>query len=206
MPHQFAAIAFTPTVREVQESLGSRAAYARMDAMEGIVNHQLGEAEKAFIAARNSLYMATVGETGWPYVQHRGGPAGFVRVLNGNTIGFADYRGNRQYISVGNLRTEDRISMFFMDYPSKTRLKLLGRARTVALEDEELLSQLEMPHYRARVERGFVVTVEAFDWNCPQHITPRYTREEIDSLNTPLHRRIAELEAEVSRLRSGSQA
>ena len=206
MPHHFAEIAFTPTVRKVQESLGSRAAYARMDTAEGAVNHALGDAETAFIEARDSLYMATVSETGWPYVQHRGGPSGFVRVLDAHTIGFADYRGNRQYISVGNLLTDDRVSLFFMDYPGRTRLKLLGRARIITAGDEALLSRLETPHYRARVERAFIISVEAFDWNCPQHITPRYTREEMDALNAPLHHRIAELEVEVARLSTLAQS
>ncbi len=174
MPHHFAEIAFTPTVKKVQEEQGSRASYARMEDVPEAVNHRLSEAEAGFIAARNSLYMATVSETGWPYIQHRGGPSGFVRVLDENTIGFADFRGNRQYVSVGNLMTDDRVSLFFMDYPNKTRLKLFGRARIIGLDDQAVLSRLETPDYRARVERGFVITVEGFDWNCPQHITERY--------------------------------
>lgn len=199
MPHHFAQIAFTPTVKKVQEELGSRASYARMEGVPDAVNHHLTEAEAGFIAARNSLYMATVSETGWPYVQHRGGPTGFVRVLDETTIGFADFRGNRQYISVGNLMTDDRVSLFFMDYPMKTRLKLFGRARIVGPDDQETLSRLEMPNYRARVERGLVITVAGFDWNCPQHITERYTLEEVHAVTEPLTARIAELEAELAR-------
>lgn len=195
MPHHFADIAFTPTVKKVQEELGSRSSYARMEGVTDAVNHQLTEAEAGFIAARNSLYMATVSETGWPYIQHRGGPTGFVRVLDESTIGFADFRGNRQYVSVGNLMTEDRVSLFFMDYPNKTRLKLFGRARIIGLDDQAVLSRLEMPDYRARIERGFVITVEGFDWNCPQHITPRYTPEEVAPTIAGLKARIAELEA-----------
>ncbi|MCC7194667.1 MAG: pyridoxamine 5'-phosphate oxidase family protein [Gemmatimonadaceae bacterium] len=202
MPHQFAAIAFTPTVKKVQEELGSRSSYARMERGPGAVNHRLTEAEAGFIAARDSLYMATVSETGWPYVQHRGGPIGFVHVLDERTIGFADFRGNRQYVSVGNLMTDDRVSLFFMDYPNKTRLKLLGRARLVGLDDQAVLSRLAMPDYRARIERGFVITVEAFDWNCPQHITERYTLEEVRAVTAPLTARIAELEAELARRRA----
>ncbi|MDA0704634.1 MAG: pyridoxamine 5'-phosphate oxidase family protein [Proteobacteria bacterium] len=194
MPHHFAEIAFTPTVKTLQEKLGSRSAYARKEGVPEAVNHRLTEAESEFIAARNSFYMATVSETGWPYIQHRGGPTGFVRVLDGNTIGFADFRGNRQYVSVGNLTTDDRVSLFFMDYPNKTRLKLFGRARIIALDDQEVLSRLEMPDYRARVERGFVIAVEGFDWNCPQHITPRYTLEEIAPTIAGLKAHIAELE------------
>ena len=198
MSHHFADIAFTPTVKKVQESLGSRNAYARMEGVAEAVNHRLTQAEAGFLAARNSLYMATVSETGWPYVQHRGGPAGFVRVLDEGTIGFADFRGNRQYVSVGNLMTDDRVSLFFMDYPNKTRLKLFGRAKIIGLENQELLSRLEMPDYRARVERGFIIKVEGFDWNCPQHITERYTLDEVRAMTTQLTARIAELEAEIA--------
>lgn len=199
MPHHFAEIAFTPTVKKVQEEFGSRSSYARMECVPGAVNHRLTEAEAGFIAARNSFYMATVSETGWPYIQHRGGPTGFVRVLDESTIGFADFRGNRQYVSVGNLMTDDRVSLFFMDYPNKTRFKLLGRARIIGLDDQAQLSRLEMSDYRARIERGFVITVEGFDWNCPQHISERYTIEELRAVTAPLTARIDELEAELAR-------
>jgi uncharacterized protein len=199
MTHRFAEIAFTPTVRKVQEQLGSRTSYARREGAPEAEDHRLSEAEAGFIAARNSLYMATVGETGWPYIQHRGGPTGFVRVLDRTTIGFADYRGNRQYVSVGNLMTDSRVSLFFMDYPNKMRLKLFGRAEIVGLDDRETLSRLEMPDYRARVERGFLIKVEAFDWNCPQHIAERFTLDEVREMTAPLASRIAELEAELAR-------
>ena len=195
MPHHFAEIAFTPTVTRMQEDLGSRAAYARMQAAEDPVNLHLSAIEAEFIAARDSVYMATVTETGWPYIQHRGGPAGFMRVLDDRTLGFADFRGNRQYISLGNLSTDDRVSLFFMDYPNRRRLKLFGRARAVGLEDEDLLARLEMPDYRARIERGFLITVEGFDWNCPQHITPRFTVDQLEDVTAPLYARIAQLEA-----------
>ena len=199
MSHKFAEIAFTATVKKVQEQQGSRTAYARMEGAPEAINQALTSAEVSFIAARDSLYMATVSETGWPYIQHRGGPAGFVRVIDERTIGFADFRGNRQYVSVGNLTTDDRVSLFFMDYPNKTRLKLLGRARIVGLDDQETLGRLELPDYRARVERGVLITVEAFDWNCPQHITERFTLDEIRVMAAPLTSRIAELEAELAR-------
>lgn len=198
MPHHFAEIAFTPKVKKVQEELGSRSSYAGMEDRPDALNRRLTEAEASFIGARNSFYMATVGETGWPYVQHRGGPTGFMRVLDENTIGFADFRGNRQYISVGNLMTNDRISLFFMDYPNKIRLKVLGRARIIGYEKQDVLSLLEMPDYRARIERGFVIRVEGFDWNCPQHITERYSLDEMKTVTEPLTRRIAELEAELA--------
>lgn len=199
MSHRFADIAFTPAVKRQQEAMGSRAAYERMEAAPSAVNHRLTATEAAFISARDSFYMATVGETGWPYIQHRGGPKGFVRVLDEGTIAFADFRGNRQYVSVGNLAGDDRVSLFFMDYPNKTRLKLLGRVRIVGPDDAATLGKLEVPDYRARIERGMVITVEAFDWNCPQHIVERFTLEEVRRLAEPLTARIAELEAELGR-------
>lgn len=198
MGHKFAEIAFTSDVKRVQEEQGTRASYAKMEGREDS-HHVLGEAEIAFIGARDSFYMATVSQTGWPYVQHRGGPVGFVKVLGKKTLGFADFRGNRQYISVGNLKSDDRVSLFFMDYSGKTRLKLLGRARLIEASDIDTLEQLALPDYRARVERGLAIDVEAFDWNCPQHITPRFTSGEVDRLMLPLLQRIRELEAEFVR-------
>ena len=143
-------------------------------------NFLLSQIEADFIQARDSFYMASVGETGWPYVQHRGGPAGFLKVINENTLGFADYTGNRQYISTGNFRTNDRVSLFLMDYPNKTRLKILGRIEEISLENESVLASLADEDYHAKVERGFIIHVEAFDWNCPQHITQRYTPDEFE--------------------------
>jgi predicted pyridoxine 5'-phosphate oxidase superfamily flavin-nucleotide-binding protein len=193
MSHRFAEIAFTPNVKKAQEANASRHSYARLEM--GEVHHDvLGPSEAAFIAERDSFYMATVGETGWPYIQHRGGPPGFVRVLDQKTIGFADFRGNRQYISVGNLEADDRVSMVLMDYPNRTRLKILGRVRLVGLDEQDILNRLSLPDYRAVVERGFVITIEAFDWNCPQHITPRFTPAEIETAVAPLRQRVAELE------------
>jgi predicted pyridoxine 5'-phosphate oxidase superfamily flavin-nucleotide-binding protein len=191
MGHRFAELAFTPAVKAVQEQQGSRAAYRRLEA--GEPHHdRLGPAEAAFLAARDSFYLATVSETGWPYVQHRGGPPGFVRVLDKRTIGFADLRGNRQYVSAGNVAHDDRVALIVVDYPTRRRLKLLGRARLVEPEaDPETLARLALPGQEVRVERGILIEVEAFDWNCPQHITPRFTATEL----APLHARIAELEA-----------
>jgi len=194
MGHRFAEIAFTDSVREVQQQLGSRAGYAALDGGEDF-NHLLSEREASFISARDSFYMASVSETGWPYLQHRGGPAGFVRIIDAQTIGFADFSGNRQYVSVGNLRKDDRVSLFFMDYPNRTRLKILGRVRLVGDDEPELLAQLEQDDYRAVVERGFVIHVEAFDWNCPQHITPRYTDADIESTVAPLRQELNALKA-----------
>jgi ferredoxin-NADP reductase/predicted pyridoxine 5'-phosphate oxidase superfamily flavin-nucleotide-binding protein len=185
MGHRFAEIAFTNSVREAQRELGSRSGYAAMDEGERS-NHRLGARESDFIAARDSFYIASVSETGWPYVQHRGGPAGFVRVLDPGTLGFADFRGNRQYVTLGNVRKDDRVSLFFMDYPNRTRLKLLGRIRAIGPDQSELLGRLEPGDYRAAVERAFLIQVEAFDWNCPQHITPRYTEAQIEDFIAPI--------------------
>ncbi len=127
--------------------------------------------------------MASVSETGWPYVQHRGGPVGFVKVIDEMTIGFADFVGNRQYISAGNFTKNDRVALFFMDYPNRMRLKVMGHVRFVEDNDYQLLAELEPDNYRARVDRGYVITIKAFDWNCPQHITPRYTEAELQILN-----------------------
>jgi predicted pyridoxine 5'-phosphate oxidase superfamily flavin-nucleotide-binding protein len=153
----------------------------------------------AFIGERDSFCLATVSETGWPYIQHRGGPKGFLKVLDPHTLGFADYRGNRQYVSVGNLAGNDRVALILMDYAKSRRLKLLGRATTVGTtEDEMLLGRLRDTDYRARVERGVLIRIEAFDWNCPLHITPRFTIEEIELSLEPLRARIRELEEQVA--------
>lgn len=203
MGHKFAELAFTPTVRQEQEAQGSRAAYARMD--EGPeYNSELGSSEAQFIAARDSFYMASVSETGWPYIQHRGGPKGFVKVLDANRLGVADYRGNRQYVSLGNLKGNDRVSLFFMDYPNRARLKMLGRVRVIDPSEEELLARLAPEEgYRGKVERGFEITVSAFDWNCPQHITPRFTQAEVAAEVAHLHGLIEGLQDQVARLTDG---
>lgn len=207
MRGRFFDIAFTPAVEAAQEANGSRRAYAQAKASVGGEPDGLTEAEAGFIAARNSFYMATVNEHGWPYLQHRGGPSGFVKVLGPKTLGLADYRGNRQYVSLGNLSVNDRAALFFMDYPNQTRLKLLGRIRAVDLAgDEALAARLADADYGARVERGLLIEVEAYDWNCPQHITPRFTVEELRPTLAKLQGRIAELEAEVARLSGAGSA
>ena len=154
--------------------------------------------ETEFLAARDSFYMATVTEDGWPYVQHRGGPPGFVKVLGPNQLGFADFVGNRQLISTGNLAQSDRVALFFMDYPRQERLKLLGHARVLdAREHAQLADQLApTPGLRGNVERLFLIEVIGFDWNCPKYITPRYTEAEVRAAVVPLQQRIADLEAE----------
>lgn len=154
-----------------------------------------GPEEHAFIAARDSFYMATVGEDGWPYVQHRGGPPGFLRVINGGTqLAFGDYNGNRQLISTGNVQTSHRVALFLMDYPARERLKIIGQAEVLAPEQAgNLVEQLIVPDHTV-IERVFRITVVGFDWNCPKYITPRYTAEEVSKAAAPLHARIAELE------------
>ena len=198
MRHRFFDLAFTPAVQAQQARRGSRAGYAALSARRGdsATADVLEEQESAFIAERDSFYLATVSETGWPYVQHRGGPVGFVRRVDEGTIGWAEYSGNRQYVSAGNVAVDDRVAMIFVDYPHQERLKVLGHMRAYDAADRpDLARLLGIEHYEARVEGFVLVTVEAFDWNCPQHITPRFTVEEIDKLVAPLHARIAELEA-----------
>lgn len=156
----------------------------------------LGEEERVFIEARDSFYLATVSETGWPYVQHRGGKPGFLRVLSPTQLAFADYKGNRQMLSTGNLAATDRVSLFLMDYPNRERLKILGHARSEdARTHPELVAQLAESDVRSLVERVFLIDVVSFDWNCPKYITPRYTADEVRGVIEPLQRRIAELEA-----------
>jgi hypothetical protein len=199
MAENFMALAFTPAVRAAQARQGSRAAYEGAEHAPPAPD-RLGPAEAAFIAARDSLFIASVGETGWPYVQHRGGPAGFIRVLDGATLALPDFRGNRQYVSVGNLAGNDRVALILMDFANRRRLKILGHARPS--DDPDLLGRLALPGYRARAERALVIDVAGFDWNCPQHITPRFTEAEIEAAVTPLRERLAALEAENARLRA----
>ena len=199
MARRFAKIAFTPNVSAEQVRQGSRATYARWELGE-VAEEPLGDRERAFIGARDSFYLASVSETGWPYVQHRGGPRGFVRVLDDRTLGFADYRGNRQYVSVGNLRHDNRVALIMVDYASRTRLKIFGHARFIDGTDGAGLERLTISGYRAKVERGLLIEIAAFDWNCPQHITPRLTLDEVEELVTPLRARIAELEATIEAL------
>lgn len=199
----FAEIAFTPAVQELQERDGSRGAYARMQD-GGYFGEGLGPDETAFLAAADHFYMATVNESGWPYVQHRGGPRGFLKVLSPTRLAFADFRGNRQHVSEGNAAGDDRVALIVMDYVSRRRLKLFGRLRfePVASAQPQQVADVDLPDYRARIERVATIEVEAFDWNCPQHITQRFTLAEIDDASQPLRERIAQLEAENKALRA----
>jgi predicted pyridoxine 5'-phosphate oxidase superfamily flavin-nucleotide-binding protein len=181
MSTAFADIAFTPSVKAAQQRYGSREANRGFELAPDARN-ELTAREAAFIAARDSFYQATASESGWPYVQHRGGPAGFLKMLDARTIGYADFRGNVQYLSAGNLGANERVALILMDYANRRRLKIWGRARIVHADDDPgLIAQLELPGYRARVERGIVIHVEAYDWNCPQHITQRFSRAEVDA-------------------------
>jgi predicted pyridoxine 5'-phosphate oxidase superfamily flavin-nucleotide-binding protein len=188
MANHYSELMFTPAVKRWQEADGSRASYARREVGKQTTHDRLTMREAEFIAARDSFYMASVSETGWPYLQHRGGPPGFLTVLNERTLSFPDYPGNRQFISFGNIAGEDRVSLFLMNYPNQHRLKVLGHA-TIAKDGTE-----EDSSGRRRV----TIAVEAFDWNCPQYITPRYSLDELD----PVRARLGSLEAENVELRS----
>jgi hypothetical protein len=179
MTHAFTAIAFTDAVKALQTQDGSRATYARHEA--GPPDHAaFGPQEAAFIAARDSFYLATSNADGWPYIQHRGGPPGFLKLLDATTLGFADFRGNRQHITEGNLAGNDRVALFLMDYPARARLKILGHAAIA--QDAEMLARLAVPGYRGRIERGVLIRLAGFDWNCSQHITPRFTVAELEAM------------------------
>ena len=194
MARAFAEIAFTPAVQEIQKTMGSDKGYAKFLQADAERRDELGEGEAAFIAARDGFYQATISQTSWPYVQFRGGPAGFLKVLDERTIAYADFRGNRQYVSTGNLTENDKVSMILMDYPNRRRLKIWGRAKLI--EDDKLIGELHVEGYKAWPERAVVITVEAFDWNCPQHIPQRLTVEELEPVLGAMRQQIAALHEE----------
>ncbi len=202
MGRRFAELAFTPLVKEKQTEHGSRHLYERVEQSRD-AGDSLGAFERDFIAARDGFYMASTSESGWPYIQYRGGEAGFLRVLDERTLGFADLRGNKQYISLGNLEHDERVALFLMDYPRQARLKILGRAKFYEGDAEaaRLVEQLRVPGEKTPAERAVIVRVEAFDWNCPQHIVPRYTQAELAEVLQPMREKLAALEAENERLR-----
>lgn len=201
MSHAFLDIAATPSVRAAQAAMGSDRIWRNADG--GRALDKLTASEAAFIAERDGFYMATVSETGWPYVQHRGGPRGFLKLIDEKTLAFADYRGNRQYVSVGNLAADDRAALILMDYDGRARLKIYARIEALPLgADPALAQRVAAPGYRAKPERILLLHVEAFDWNCPQHITPRFTEAEIETGLTPLRQRLSALEAENEALRA----
>ena len=201
MAHNFGSLVFTPVIKALQEKYGSRRSYAKME-KGAPVPDRLGPHETEYIADRDSFYIASIGATGWPYVQHRGGPKGFLKVIDDRTIGFADYSGNKQFISAGNLTTDNRVALILVDYPAQTRLKLLGRAEIFEGEPARgWIEQTRVPGYDAVIERVFVIRVEAFDWNCPQHITPRFTEDQIREALEPAEKRMQELDLENEKLR-----
>lgn len=195
MAKNFATIAFSDAVKTLQEQYGSRKGYERMEKFNVIDG--LSENEMNFISNRDSFYLASIGEKKFPYIQHRGGPKGFVKVLDKDTIGFIDFSGNKQYISVGNFATNNNVALMMMDYPARARLKIFAKAEIIELKDNpELLSQLDLEDYQFRPERMMLFHIEAYDWNCPQHITPRFTVEEIQIAFKPQLDFISKLEAE----------
>jgi predicted pyridoxine 5'-phosphate oxidase superfamily flavin-nucleotide-binding protein len=198
---RYAQLAYTRSVQRQQARHGStRANVARLK--NGSDSDRLGPEEREFITARDSFYLATVSQTGWPYLQFRGGPPGFLHVLDDRTLAFADVRGNRQYITTGNLDTDDRAALFFMDYAFQRRLKLFGYASHYGLDEAPALAnRLNDTRTDGHVERIIVIRVEGLDWNCPQHITPRFTVREIAPAINELKERIVELERENARLR-----
>ncbi|QKJ64934.1 pyridoxamine 5'-phosphate oxidase family protein [Flavobacterium sp. M31R6] len=201
MAKNFAEIAFTDAVKALQEQHGSRKGYERMEKFNIIDG--LSQNEMDFISNRDSFYLASIGEKNFPYIQHRGGPKSFVKVLDKNTIGFIDFSGNKQYISVGNFATNNNVALIMMDYPARARLKILAKAEIIELKDNpELLSKLDLDDYQFRPERMMLFHIEAFDWNCPQHIKQRFTLEEIQIAFEPKFQYISKLEEEIENLKS----
>lgn len=201
MSYGFMNIARTPSVRAAQAAMGADHLWQDFKGHREFDRFTHNEA--AFIAERDSFYMASVSETGWPYVQHRGGPRGFLKMVDDRTLAFADYRGNRQYISTGNLAADDRACLFLMDYAGRARLKVYARVEQVALDTDPALTDLvTVPGYKAKIERIFRIRLESFDWNCPQHITPRFTEDEVNEAVRPLRDRLGALEAEIAGLRA----
>ena len=202
MPRAFSELTFTPSVRQIQSEMGSAQAYEKFLSPEVTGGNRFGPDEAEFIRRMDSFYQATVSETGWPYVQYRGGPPGFLKVLDDATLAYADFRGNRQYISVGNLTQNNRIALILMDYANKARMKVLGEVSLVSAEnDPDLIASLHHPDYKARPERAFVISLKGFDWNCPQHIHQRFTVEQVNAAMAPAREELEKLRAENAALR-----
>lgn len=202
MSNKFYDITFTESVKKAQEHYGSRRQYAKSEGGTA-KNTALSDAEIDFIEQRDGFYMATVGEQNQPYIQFRGGKRGFLKILDDKTLGFADFRGNLQYISVGNLRKNKKVALFLMDYANQRRLKILAETEIKdASEVPELIEKLRDKDYEAKIERAVILHVEAFDWNCPQHITPRYTLDEIKKMVQPMNDYIEKLESEIAELKA----
>jgi len=201
MAKNFAEIAFTASVKSLQSKYGSRANYERMEKFHVIDG--LSANEVRFIEDRDSFYMASIGTNEYPYIQHRGGPKGFLKILDAHRLAFIDFKGNMQYISVGNLSTNNQVALILMDYAANARLKIFAKAEVVSLdENSQLFSTLDLSDYKFRPDRMIVFHIEAFDWNCPQHITPRYTIEEIRDSFSVQNEYIAKLESENTLLKA----
>lgn len=200
MAYGFLEVAVTPAVRAVQDTLGAAHMWENFTGKREF--DHFTDAETAFIEARDSFYMATTSETGWPYVQHRGGTPGFLKVLDDRTLAFADYRGNHQYLSIGNLSVNDKACLFLMDYSRRRRLKIYVHADVVALESDPVLTEKVLDGASGKVERIIRLRLQNFDWNCPQHIVPRYSEMELTRVLQPIQEKMAALEAENIRLRS----
>lgn len=198
MRRKFTEIAFTPEVKEAQTRYGSREMYENF-VKQGITEDVLTDKEIEFIEARDSFYLGTVGSNGYPYIQFRGGATGFLKIIDEKTLGFADFKGNLQYISVGNLTENNRVFLFLMDYAHRRRLKIWGRAKAID-NDSELIAELVVPDYPAAVERGIVINIDAMSWNCPQHIPLKYTEAELAAKTAPLKAKIRELETKLAQL------
>lgn len=204
MARNYASVAFTEEVKALQERYGSRQAYAHME--QRVSKPQLTESENHFIEGRDSFYIASIGENGFPYIQHRGGKNGFLHVIDPVTLAFADLRGNKQYISIGNTVTNPKVSLILMDYARQARLKIYAELETVDIESQPDLAALVIPEGQEKIaERIVILHVIAFDWNCPKYITPRYTLAEINEMLTPLQEHIRNLETEVARLKENQQ-
>ena len=200
MAKNFAEIAFTDSVKKLQEKYGSRASYERMEKFS--IVDGLTENEISFVRNRDSFYLASIGVKEFPYIQHRGGPKGFLKVLDTKRLGFIDFTGNKQYVSVGNMATNNNISLIMIDYPSLSRLKIFAKAEIIELKDNpELYELLDLKDYKFRPERMMVFHIEAYDWNCPQHITPRYTVDEINEAFLPQQEYVAKLKEEIKVLK-----
>ncbi len=198
MGNRYLELALTDQVKQMQERFGSRSVYARREG-GAVVHDRLGPEEIAFIQAQDTFFLASVSETGWPYVQHRGGPKGFLQVLDPNTIAFPEFSGNRQYLSFGNILSNPRVSLFLIDFRNRERLKIFGRASLAeSTANRDLLKRLESADLPSKVERGMVIQVEGFDWNCSQYIVPRFSSDEVRSLVEPLKQRIKELESMIA--------
>jgi predicted pyridoxine 5'-phosphate oxidase superfamily flavin-nucleotide-binding protein len=205
MGNKFHELAFTDAVKSVQESYGSRRHYEKLE-HRADSNFEIGDAEADFIESRDGFYMATANEDGQPYIQFRGGRPGFLKVLDQRTVGYADFRGNLQYISVGNASTNNRVALFLMDYANRRRLKILGEIEFhTSAQRPELIDQLSNPSYKAKVERAAVIHVKGLEWNCPQHITPRYTMDEVKVMVQPLYEHIESLEDELAKYKGESK-